>query len=794
VKQLLFLYFFVLVSLVSQDIYAQATISGYVLEESSGEPLIGATIFDEKSQKGTTTNVYGFFSITLSGDSAILRFSYIGYSSQRFAVELSKNINLSVQMLSDNELEEVTVTGESNEIQETSQMSTNDISMEKVKSLPVLLGEKDVLKTIQLLPGVQSGSEGASGIYVRGGGPDQNLILLDGVPVYNASHLFGFFSVFNADAINSVQLVKGGFPAHYGGRLSSVIDIRMKEGNMKEFHGEGSVGLISAKMMLEGPIIKDKTSFAISARRTYIDLLSRPFINQASDNTGFGGYYFYDVNMKVNHKFSDRSRLYASAYLGNDKFYAVLRDKYVFDGVTEEFESDNSINWGNAIAAIRWNYLINPKLFSNSTITYSKYNFNVGFSQENISTSSSGTETNFFSFDYLSGIRDFSAKIDFDYNPHPDHYVKFGTGYTFHTFTPGVNTFRAGATGVNDFDTTFGATPTFANEFWAYVEDDFKIGTRTKINLGMHIAGFTVEDVYYPSFQPRFSGRYLLNENSSLKVSFAHMAQFLHLLTNAGIGLPTDLWVPPTANIKPQYSHQVAMGYAQTIAKKYQFSVEGYYKTMENLIEYKDGASFFGNNEQWDQKVEVGNGLAYGAEFLFEKKIGKTSGWIGYTLSWSNRTFENLNFGQTFPYRYDRRHDIGAALTHKFNDRVDIGIVWVYGTGNAVTLGTERYLSFNGAQDMAMYGNNNFGYQQIEHISSRNGYRMPAYHRLDIGVNLHKQVSKRFERTWSFGVYNVYSRQNPFFLYFSRDDAGNNRLTQISLFPLIPSFSYSFKF
>jgi hypothetical protein len=771
--------------------FSQSTISGYITDESSGEPLIGTTIFDEVSLKGTTTNPYGYFSITLAGDSAVLRFSFVGFSPQKFRVELSEDQKLNVNLNAQNELEEFTVNGEAqNTIQDDSQMSSIDLSMEKVKALPVFLGEQDVMKTLQLLPGVQSGSEGASGIYVRGGGPDQNLILLDGVPVYNASHLFGFFSVFNADAINSVQLIKGGFPAHYGGRLSSVIDIRMKEGNMKEIHGEGSIGLISAKLMLEGPIVKDKTSFAISGRRTYIDLLARPLIKAAAENQGYGGYFFYDLNAKVNHKFSDRSRLFASGYFGNDKFYANFEDSYTDNGVTYDVNSENALKWGNAIAALRWNYLITPKLFSNTTLTFSKYNFNIGFSEEDTRTSSSGVETNAFSFDYLSGIKDFSGKIDFDYNPHPDHFVKFGTGYTNHTFTPGVNTFRQNANGTTEIDTSFGAKPINAGEFWVYAEDDFKIGRRIKINVGLHFSGFTVDDVTYTSLQPRFSGRFLLNEKSSIKASYASMAQYLHLLTNAGIGLPTDLWVPPTANIKPQFSNQVALGYAQTVAKKYEVSVEGYYKTMENLIEYKDGASFFGNNETWEDKIEVGNGLSYGAELLFEKKIGKTSGWVGYTLSWSNRTFENLNFGETFPYRYDRRHDIGAAITHKFNDKVDIGVVWVYGTGNAVTLGTERYTSFEGVQGFE-YGN--IGYGEVEHIDSRNGYRMPAYHRLDIGVNLHKKKAK-WERTWSFGIYNIYNRQNPFYLYFSRDDAGDRRLTQVSLFPLIPSFSYSFKF
>jgi hypothetical protein len=787
-KRLLLLFLLTITTQLS--VWSQHTISGYVTTASSGEPLIGASIYDFKSGKGTTTNAYGYFSITLAGDSAALRISFVGYISEYYSLSLRQNHQLKVELKDVNQLKEVTITAnEGKKIEENSQMSTIDLSMEKVKSLPVFLGEQDVLKTIQLLPGVQSGSEGASGIYVRGGGPDQNLILLDGVPVYNATHLFGFFSVFNADAINSVQLIKGGFPAQYGGRLSSVIDIRMKEGNMKKIKGEGSVGMISSKIMLEGPIKTDKTSFAVSARRTYIDMLARPLILAAANGQGVGGYYFYDMNAKLNHKFSNKSRLYASGYLGNDKFYLTSIDSYVSNGNTHKETFKTGLQWGNAIAALRWNYLITPKLFSNTTITFSRYRFNTGLSFEEEVTGSGTNYSNKFAYDYISGIRDYGAKVDFDYTPLPDHYIKFGGGYTFHTFTPGVNQFQITDGGQSIMDTTFGSQTIHAHEYWGYIGDDYKISDRLKANFGLHISGFSVRNKTYGAVQPRFSGRYLLNEKSSVKLSYAHMAQYLHLLTNAGIGLPTDLWLPPTENIKPQLSHQVAAGYAQTVNKKYELSIEAYYKTMANLIEYKDGASFLGNAENWENKVETGKGWAYGAELLFEKKIGKTSGWIGYTLAWSNRQFENLNFGRPFPYRYDRRNDIGIAVTHKFNEHVDIGVVWVYGTGNAVTLGTERYLSYSAID----YNNGFYSPYELEHIESRNNYRMKAYHRLDVGVNLHKET--RFgERTWSFGLYNAYSRQNPFFLYFSRDPQGNRRLTQVSLFPIIPSVSYSFKF
>ncbi len=770
------------------------TISGFISDASSGEKLIQASVFDKTSGQGTSSNLYGFYSITLPKGEVILRFSYVGYKTIFKKITLDTNIKLNIELFDNLTLKEFTVVAsEAEKLQDKTQMSSVDLDMEKVKSLPVFLGEQDVMKTIQLLPGVQSGSEGSSGLYVRGGGPDQNLILLDGVPVYNASHLFGFFSVFNADAINSVQLIKGGFPARYGGRLSSVIDIRMKEGNSKEFHGEGSIGLISSRLSLEGPIIKDKTSFIVSARRTYIDILARPFIKAAAraDGTDLtAGYYFYDVNAKINHKFNETSRLYLSTYFGNDKFYANGEESFVNNGTQTTYDSENALKWGNAIVALRWNKIINDKLFSNTTLRYSKYNFNVGFGETTTEVSSSGTSTSSFSFNYLSGIEDWSGNVDFDYVPTPNHYIKFGIGNTYHTFKPGVNQVKSNEPSFN-LDTAFGSRNQYAHEASVFIEDDFKIGELLKINVGLHASAFFVNKENYFYLQPRFSGRYLLDETMSVKASYARMAQFLHLLTNTSIGLPTDLWVPATDRIAPQTSDQVAIGVAKTIKKQYEVSVEGYYKWMNNLIEYKDGASFFGNETDWQDKVESGKGWSYGGELLLEKKQGKTTGWIGYTLSWTNRQFEEINFGEIFPYKYDRRHDIGLAVTHKFDtykDRkgrdkwIDVGLVFVYGTGNATTLGLERYSSFGGG----------FSGNEVVHIEGRNNYRMPNYHRLDLGVNIHTK-KKRGERTWSFGLYNAYSRQNPFYLFFGFEN--NQRvLKQISLFPILPSFSYNFKF
>ena len=719
-KLIIILCFFPFIVLSQEKI----TISGYIEEKINGEKLIGATVYDLKSGKGTITNDYGFYSLTLDRDSVRLRVSFSGFENQYFSAYLENDLSLNFQL--DNVLlEEVEIIGNQEQVHQRTEMSTIDLSMSKVKTLPALLGENDIMKTIQLLPGVQSGSEGSSGVYVRGGGPDQNLILLDGVPVYNASHLFGFFSVFNADAIQSTKLIKGGFPARYGGRLSSVIDIKMKEGNMKKFQGEGSIGLISSKLTLEGPIVKDKTSFLVSARRTYIDILARPFIamannngkNSNSQNSITGGYYFYDVNAKINHKFSDKNRLYFSHYMGKDRAYLNTTDNWSTDSTRNAGSSQSELWWGNIISALRWNHMISNKLFMNTT-------------QHNIQSSED------FSFAYLSGIEDWSGKIDFDWMPSPNHFIKFGIGDIYHTFTPGVNQFRIQSSGTSALDTTFGSQLHFAHELFAYAEDEFSIGSRVKINTGLHFSSFIVGNSVYNSFQPRLNSRVLLDDNSSLKISYARMAQFLHLLTNSGIGLPTDLWLPATERVKPQISDQWAIGYARTFLKKYELSLEAYYKTMDNLIEYKDGASFFDSQLDWQDKIHTGKGWSYGIEVLMEKKIGN---------------------------------------------------------GNAVTLGQQRYLSISDVQGVFNNGFDSEGLNGIEHISSRNNYRMPSYHRLDWSLNFIKQ-KKWGERTISVGVYNMYNRQNPFYLEFTSDRNGNTQLSQYSLFPIIPSFNYSFKF
>ncbi|MFY0601065.1 MAG: TonB-dependent receptor [Cyclobacteriaceae bacterium] len=780
-------------SIGTYSLYAQTyTISGYIRDSETGENLIGATILDQNTLKGTVSNTYGFYSLTMPEGKLSLKITYVGYEFQEANIQLNENKQLNYNLKAGSTLDEVVITAEEN-IELSPQMSTIDVPIEQIKALPVLMGESDILKTLQLLPGIQGGTEGSSGIYVRGGGADQNLILLDGVPVYNVSHLFGFFSVFNPDAINRVNVVKGGFPARYGGRLSSVIDISMKEGNNQKFAGEGSIGLISSKLTLEGPIGKSqKTSFIVSGRRTYIDLLTRPIIRASSGGDATGGYYFYDLNAKINHKISNKDRLYLSFYNGLDKAFAEGKSSYRNSDNTEvEEKNDFGLTWGNIITALRWNHVFNPKLFANISGTYSKYKFKIfgGFE----STTDKGGEKTVEkgAVEYFSGIDDFAAKIDFDYLPSPQHNIKMGASSIHHTFNPGVFGIDSNVEGEND--TIIGGNRTQAIEFLTYVEDDFSITNDFRINAGLHYSGFQVGGKYYHSLQPRFSARYLMSKDLSIKASFATMTQYIHLLTNGGLGLPTDLWVPATKRVSPQQSWQVALGTARTF-NGYEMSIETYYKEMSGLIEYQEGASYFNLGSDWQDKITKGSGESYGAEFLLQKKTGKLSGWVGYTLSWTNRTFDDLNFGEKFPYKYDRRHDISIVSVYEVSENFSISGTWVFGTGNAVTIPESNYTYH---EEYNQYPSNHGGFSQhwekVENFGSRNDYRMRSYHRLDFGMTWEKE-KKWGHRTWSIGVYNLYNRKNPFFIDTTTDSGGNEKFVQFSLFPAIPYVRYGFVF
>ncbi|MDH5399389.1 MAG: TonB-dependent receptor [Cyclobacteriaceae bacterium] len=756
----------------------QHTISGYVRDAHSGEALIGANVYNLKTMMGTATNNYGFFSLTLPADSIWLTISFVGYQSHRMDFLLEGNQELNIDLSEGKLLEEVVVIGEEL-IEERTEMSLVRVPIKQVRSLPAILGETDLMKVLQLLPGVQSGMEGASGIYVRGGGPDQNLILLDGVPVYNAAHLFGAFSVFNTDAINNVELIKGGYPARYGGRLSSVIDISMKEGSKQGLKANGSIGLISSKLTVEGPIKDENTTFILSARRTYLDLLIRPLVRLASEGEATAGYYFYDLNFKINHRFSNKDRIYLSAYGGKDRAFA--KSSYSYSNAGETYSSINKmgLDWGNVTSAARWNHVFTPKLFSNTTLVYSRYRFNVfyEFHEEMKSPNNSYKEDGFIK--YFSGIEDYAFKSDFDFVPNANHYIRYGLHGTLHAFRPGVLSFKS----IMDSDTTLGTPVTYAREFDLYVEDDFRITKKIKSNIGVHGSVFNVDGRNYFSVQPRVSMRYLMGDHLSMKASYAEMTQFIHLLTNSGIGLPTDLWVPATDIIRPQDSRQVALGLARSLNHDVEASVEGYYKTMNNLIEYKEGATFFHFDSNWENKVEAGRGWSYGAEVLLQKNKGPVTGWIGYTWSKTERQFENINFGEVFPYKYDRRHDFSMVAVYALSDRIELSGNFVYGTGNAVSIPVETY---------AGLADNPYWSPSIYYYVGRNAFRMRGYHRMDLGISIKKE--KRWgERAWVLGIYNVYNRKNPFFIDIEWREDGQHFI-QYSLFPIIPSFSYQFKF
>ena len=788
----------------------QHTISGTVVSQNSGEPLIYATVADVRSGKGAVTNSNGRFSLTLPEDTVRLRVSYVGYKTFDTLFYHNKSIFISLSLQSGVQLRAVTVNAERVSSAKSSQISAVEVPMEQIKAVPVLFGETDILKTLQLLPGVQNGTEGMSGVYVRGGGPDENLFLLDGVSLYNVNHLGGFFSAFNSSAVKNVTLYKGSFPARFGGRISSVLDIATNNGHDKEFHGDVSIGAVAAKVSLEGPIVREKTTFSVSYRRTYADLLIQPFLAAFSameDERVRAGYYFYDFNAKVTHKLNEKSRLFASYYMGDDVVYLKVRDGVGLLDNDYNYKSwiKMGYHWGNIVGSLRWNYVLRPKLSMNASLAYTRYRNNISAGAEEQSWDD-GTDYNYeMEMSYKSGIRDLVGRADFDYAPNPNHAIKFGGAMIHHLFTPEVMGMKMEEKEVQfgekdstqsfRMDTTLGESRVHAEEFFCFFEDDWSITPALKINMGVYASGFAVEDKLYPSVQPRVSGRLLLGDQFSFKAGYAYMTQYMHLLSNSSINLPTDLWVPVTARIAPMNAHQVAAGFFYNWTGIADFSLEAYYKRMNNLLEYRDGTSFW-SSSNWEDKVCIGRGWSYGIEILAQRTLGPVSGWVGYTWSKTMRLFDRegmeINNGKPFPAKYDRRHDISIVLIYKPSDRFDVGLTWVYSTGNATTLAMQEFQDEdpNGYSDQSSY----------PYVDGRNNFRMPAYHRMDVGVNFHKQ-KKRGLRTISVSVYNLYNRNNPFIVYESNrfhysygGTTYRSALVQLSIFPIIPSVSYRFKF
>lgn len=786
------------------------TISGYVTDALSAETLIGANILEARRRVGTATNPFGFYTLTLPEGEVELLFSYLGYETRQERFFLRRDTALNIRLTTDNRLAEVLVLSDRKEtgIHATA-MSALEIPMTQIRNTPAILGEADILKTIQLMPGVQSGTEGFSGLYVRGGGPDQNLILLDGIPVYNADHMLGVFSIFTPEAMKNVTLFKGSFPARYGGRLSSIVDIRTNDGDMRAYHGTVSVGLLTSKLHLEGPIVRDRTSFCLTGRRTYLDLVARPLM---PDDEKYN-YYFYDINAKVNHKFSDRSRLFLSFYKGKDHYDYKRDEKYdVNDGLPRMYFYNNRIdfNWGNTIAAGRWNYVFGNKLFSNTTVAYNHYRMamadsyrkDIAGADGNGNVAAGHDASYVYHSDYRSGIHDWSVRTDFDYTPVPAHHVKFGSSYIFHTFRPEVTTSRVkeeenGQTAQDTIYNDSSNSYLHGHEYALYAEDNMRVGDRLSLNAGIHLSLFYTRGKGYFSAQPRLSARYRFGQDFAAKLSFTQMEQYVHLLSSSPIALPTDLWVPVTDRIRPMRSFQYAAGGYYTGLKGWEFSLESYYKEMHNVLEYQDGASFFGSSGGWQEKVEMGRGRSFGMEILAQKTVGKTTGWLGYTIAKSDRQFKNgtVNNGERFPYKYDRHHSLNFCLNHAFSKKTDVGITWIFNTGGTATVAEQRTVSSSG--------------EVIDYISHRNNYRLPASHRLNLSLNFHKKLRHGMQ-TWNLSIYNAYNAMTPNLVYKEEEYVGypqpgqngetetvwkrKTKLIKQTLLPCVPSITYTYRF
>ena len=755
------------------------SISGVIKEKATGETVIGATVAIGNGSTGTISNEYGFYSMTLPEDTIILVVSYVGFQPSLHKFYLSSDTTLNIEISDEGvEIGEVLVRANSNtERVNSTQMGVEEISVKEAKEIAAIFGEVDIIKVMQLKPGVQSGTEGSAGVFVRGGGADQNFFILDEAPVYNPSHLFGFFSTFNADAIKNVKLYKAGFPSQYGGKLSSVIDIRMREGNRKRFEVTGGLGLISSRLTVEGPLKKDKGAFVISGRRTYVDLFTNALNRSNADNPDWNtipSYSFYDLNAKFNYDLGAKDRVFLSGYFGRDVF------NFVGDQINFNFD------WGNIATTARWNHQISPQMFVNTSFTFSDYVYDIKnqFDQFNVSIG--------------SGIRDVNLKSDFTWLPSVEHELRFGANAIYHQFK--VNRFDAGS---ESGDLNFNAGSVFdAGEFGAYISDDWTVSDRLKLLTGVRVSGFYNEGKFYQGLEPRAALKYSLNPEMSLKASYARMNQYIHLISTSGASLPTDVWYPSNKNVTPQTSDLASAGFSWAIGKELFFSTEFYYKWLHRQIDFRDGANLF-VNDNLDQEFIFGKGKSYGGEVYLEKKRGDFRGWIGYTLSWTWRSFDEISDGKWFHPKYDRRHDVSIVAMYdlKFlgpKYPLTLSATWVYGTGNAESLPVGRYIETD------IVGENPYNFVPI--YTERGGFRMPAYHRMDLGLiwDLNPLSKKRFKSDLTFSIYNVYNRRNPFFMFietvYAEDDTRGAQLPErfqaklVSLFPIIPSISWNFKF
>ncbi len=768
-------------------------ISGRVTNAEDGQSLIGATVMVKELKKGSITNGGGYFNFSLEPDFYTLAISYVGFKTVEVPVSQEGVTDLKVKLFpSAISTEEVVIEAKgSKQNTESTQMGTVAISMESIKKMPAFMGEVDLIKTLQLLPGVMTAGEGNSGLYVRGGGPDQNLILMDGAQVYNASHLFGFFSVFNADAVENVELIKGGMPANYGGRLASVMSVDLRDGNPNKYEVDGGIGLISSRLTVQGPIKKDTASFIISGRRTYVDVLAEPFIKESSPAKG-SGYYFYDVNAKLNYSPNKNNYFSLSGYYGKD----------VFDFKNTTTDIDFSIPWGNATASANWRHIFSDKLLWVNQASYTQYDFNFSSRFED------------FRAQFFSGIEDFSGRSELNWYANGNNRVKAGVEATRHKFTPSSATAQQGETEFNPTPETI-----LGNEYAAYVLDEIDLSTNLRINAGLRYSFFEQVGPYtrydkttevtvitrydkgdrianYQGLEPRLSLRYKTGLSSSIKAGFSKNYQYLQLASASPLSLPTDVWIPVSSRVKPQIGHQYNLGYFRNFFdNQWEASVEGYYKDMDNLVAFANGEgpdNSLQNNI--DNQLVQGTGYSYGVEFFLKKAYGKLNGWIGYTWSRTRRRFPDI-LPYDYPAKYDRTHDLNVALSYDLSEAWNFGFVFVYATGNAYTLPYQRYYSREG--------------YFIDKYYDRNSLRMPAYHRMDVSATYTpKKARKSFieengkpnvHSSWTFALYNAYSRQNAYFIFLDYEgDFSANDLTitpkQISLFPVLPSITWNFHF
>ncbi len=749
-----------------------ATLSGFVTDAKTGEELISANIFVAELGTGTTSNEYGFYSITIPKGKYTIIYSYIGFKKEISEIDLEYSVNSNVELNPNSyEMSEVIVKGEKSDHNiKSTEMGTTKIIPKELQAVPVILGEADILKTMQLLPGVSQAGDGNSGFFVRGGNVDQNLILLDEATVYNPSHLFGFFSVFNSDAIKNAKMIKGSMPAEYGGRISSVLDIKMKEGSNKDFRFNGGIGLISSRLSVEGPIVKDKGSFLISGRRTYADI----FIPLAGDETlSNSKLYFYDLNLKANYKISNSDRLLLSGYFGRD----VL-------GYEDQFGFD----WGNITGTLRWNHLFSEKLFSNTSLIFSDYNYAVSIVDDDIE------------FKVTSGIRDINFKTDFQYFYNSENRFRFGFIGFYHTFLPGDIQSNGGTINSYTVPNKYGV------ELAAYFSHETDLTSRLKLNYGLRYSTYlnmgpssvktydkdnfvTSNNEYeswdvitdYGGFEPRFSATFLLDETSSFKSSFARNYQYIHLLSTSTTSTPIDVWLPTTDIVKPEIANQVSLGYFKNFANnKYESSIEIYYKDMKNQIDYENGADLY-FNEQIESQLVFGTGYAYGIEFYLKKNFGNFTGWLSYTLSKSEREFPDINDGNPYSARQDRTHDFSITGIYRFNKWWTFSANWIYYTGDAVTFPSGKYI---------VDGNT------LNLYTERNGYRMPNYHRLDVGATMILKKTESSEMSLTFSLYNAYNRKNAYSITFekSKTNSLNTDAVRLALFGIVPSITFNFSF